>query len=159
MDNLNEDIYNKYFNIVYKYVLKLVRNVDIAEEITQETFFRAIKNINRFKYNCSLTTWFCTIAKNIYYTEYQKNKKVVSIHDINFEKIETEKDIEEFLIDKEEREKLYSRIKKLDITTQNVILLRITEEMPFKEIGLLFNKSENWAKVTFDRGKIKLRKD
>ena len=74
MDNLNEDIYNKYFNIVYKYVLKLVRNVDIAEEITQETFFKAIKNINRFKYNCSLPTWFCTIAKNIYYTEYQKNK-------------------------------------------------------------------------------------
>ena len=69
MDKLNEDIYNKYFNIVYKYILKIAQNESIAEEISQETFYKAIKNIHEFKGNSNIVTWLCTISKNIYYTK------------------------------------------------------------------------------------------
>lgn len=158
MDKLNEDIYNKYFNIVYKYILKIAQNESIAEEISQETFYKAIKNIHEFKGNSNIVTWLCTISKNIYYTEYNRNKKNISFSELQDKVLKNTDSLDEIVIKNEEKEQLHKEIKKLDAITQKVILLRITEELSFKEIAALLNKSENWARVTYYRGKTKIER-
>ena len=158
MDKLNEDIYNKYFNIVYKYILKIAQNESIAEEISQETFYKAIKNIHKFKGNSNIVTWLCTISKNIYYTEYNRNKKNISFSELQDNVLKNTDSLDEIVIKNEEKEQLHKEIKKLDAITQKVILLRITEELSFKEIAALLNKRENWARVTYYRGKTKIER-
>ena len=71
-----EEIYKQYFEIVNKYLFCLTRNSDIAEELTQETFYRAVKKIHTFKGNCKISVWLCEIAKNLWYDELRKNKKL-----------------------------------------------------------------------------------
>ncbi len=158
MDNLNKDIYNKYFNIVFKYCLKLTEDTYAAEDITQETFYKAINNINKFKGNSSILTWLCAIAKNIYYTEYKKNKRVIFFDEIDYSNLKSEENLEETIISKDEKALMNYLISILDENTQKVILLRIKEELSFREIGLIMNKSENWARVTFYRGKRKMER-
>ena len=70
-----EDVYKDYFSVVYKYLYSLSHNENIAEELTQETFYRAVKNINKYKGKCKMSTWLCQIAKNLWYSELKKNKR------------------------------------------------------------------------------------
>ena len=76
-----EQIYEKYFETVNKYLFCLTHNSDISEELTQETFYRAVKNINKFKGNCKMSVWLCQIAKNLWYDELKKNKKSKNIEE------------------------------------------------------------------------------
>ena len=150
-----EQIYKQYFDTVNKYLFCLTRNNDIAEELTQETFCRALKNLNKFKGECKISVWLCQIAKNIWYDYYRKNKKItveeelLDIQDLSTPEDET--------ISKEEKLLLYQKLQKLSQETREVIYLRITGELSFKEIGIILNKTENWARVTFYRGKNQLK--
>ena len=150
-----EQIYKQYFETVNKYLFCLTHNSDISEDLTQETFYRAVKHINTFKGDCKISVWLCQIAKNLWYDELKKNKKVENIEE-DF-KIQAEDDIEEEIIFKESKLELYKKLQKLDKQTREVIYLRITGELSFKEIGDVLNKTENWARVTFYRGKQKLK--
>lgn len=156
MQNI-EEIYDKYFKTVNKYLFCLTKNEDTAENLTQETFYRAVKNINKFKGNCNISTWLCEIAKNAYYDECRKNKKIKYISDEELATVQSNKSVEEITLDSEEKIELYNRIKKLDKNTREVIILRIIGEFSFKEIGNIVNKTETWARVTFYRGKEKLK--
>lgn len=78
-----EEIYKKYYLKIYKYLLYLSHDQDLAEELTQETFYKAIININKFRGDCKLETWLCIIARNLYYKHQKKNKKSVSLEEIN----------------------------------------------------------------------------
>ena len=78
-----EEIYKKYYLKIYKYLLYLSYDQDLAEELTQETFYKAIININKFRGDCKLETWLCIIARNLYYKYQKKNKKSVSLEEIN----------------------------------------------------------------------------
>jgi len=151
-----EQIYIKYFETVNKYLFCLTRNSDISEELTQETFYRAVKKINTFKGNCKMSVWLCQIAKNLWYDELKKNKKIKNIGEEIFS-IQSEEEIEDNIIAKDNKIDLYKKIQKLDEQTKEVIYLRITGELSFKEIGNILNKTENWARVTFYRGKQKLK--
>lgn len=151
-----EKIYEQYFETINKYLFCLTKDWDIAEELTSETFYRAVKKINTYKGECKISTWLCQIAKNLYYDELRKNKKIINI-DYDFSKIEAEDRTEEQVISKEEKVILYKKLQKLDEKTREVIYLRITGEFTFKEIGEILNKTENWARVTFYRGKEKLK--
>ena len=150
-----EQIYKQYFETVNKYLFCLTHNSDISEELTQETFYRAVKKINTFKGDCKISVWLCQIAKNLWYDELKKNKKVENIEEDFL--IQSEDDLEEEVILKESKLDLYKRLQKLDKQTREVIYLRITGELSFKEIGDILNKTENWARVTFYRGKQKLK--
>lgn len=151
-----EQIYKQYFETVNKYLFCLTHNSDISEELTQETFYRAVKKINTFKGNCKMSVWLCQIAKNLWYDELKKNKRTENIgEDILL--IQTEDQIEDKVISNESKLGLYKKIQKLDKQTREVIYLRITGELSFKEIGDILNKTENWARVTFYRGKQKLK--
>ena len=152
-----EKIYEEYFETVYKYLFCLTRNTDISEELTQETFYKAVKNINSFKGDCKISVWLCQIAKNLWYNEYKKNKKIKNINQNELEKIYSNENIENDIILNEEKIILYKKLQKLEEETRNVILLRLTGDLSFKEIGIILNKTENWARVTFYRGKKKLK--
>ena len=154
MQNM-EKIYEQYFETVNKYLFCLTRNYDMAEELTQETFYRAVKKIGTYRGDCKISVWLCQIAKNLWYDQCRKNKKIVN-KDFNLLEIEAQ-NIEDEVISNEEKIILYKRMQKLDEKTREVIYLRITGELSFKEIGDILNKSENWARVTFYRGKQKLK--
>ena len=154
MQNM-EKIYEEYFETVNKYLFCLTRNYDMAEELTQETFYRAVKKIGTYRGACKISVWLCQIAKNLWYDQCRKNKKIVN-KDFDLLEIEAQ-NIEDEVISNEEKIILYKRMQKLDEKTREVIYLRITGELSFKEIGDILNKSENWARVTFYRGKLKLK--
>jgi len=150
-----EEIYKKYFETVNKYLFCLTHNNDISEELTQETFYKAVQKINSFKGDCKISVWLCQIAKNLWYDELRKKEKISNITDI--EDFITPNKTEETVISNNNKMILYQKLQKLDEKTREVIYLRITGELSFKEIGTILNKTENWARVTFYRGKQKLK--
>lgn len=152
-----EQVYKEYFETVNKYLFCLTHNNDISEELTQETFYRAVQKIDTFKGNCKISVWLCQIAKNLWYDEYRKNKKKVNTDEEDIFEIQTIDTIEEQVISNDEKVSWYKKMQKLDNQTREVMYLRITGELSFKEIGIVLNKTENWARVTFYRGKNKLK--
>jgi len=149
-----------YYPLVLGYLLTLTNaNHNLAEELTQETFYRAIKNINSFKGDSKVSTWLCQIAKYTFWQYLDKNgrNKEVPLEEIN--DLSTNELIEDKYLKKEDNSKLYEAINNLDTASRTVILYRIYGELSFKVIGELMNKSENWARVTFYRGKQRLGKE
>ena len=154
-----ETMYKEYFQTVYKYLICLTHNEDIAEELTQETFYKAIQKINTFKDNGKISVWLCQIAKNLWYDELKKIKKIENISEDEFFSIQLMSDIEENIISEEDRKILYKRINNLNEQTKKVIYLRIIGDLNFREIGSILGKTENWARTTFYRGKEKLKEE
>lgn len=157
MQNI-EEVYLEHSKLVYKYLFCLTHNNELAEELTQETFVYAIKEINNFKGNSKLSTWLCQIAKNLWYKELRKIKKakIIPIDEISVN-IKNEEDIETKIIQNNEKEILYKMIEKLPNELREIIYLRIVGEFSFKQIGEILGKNENWARVTFYRGKEKMK--
>ena len=151
-----EKIYEEYFETVNKYLFCLTKNYDISEELTQETFYRAVKKIGTYKGDCKISVWLCQIAKNLWYDQCRKNKKIIS-KEYELLDLKGEDSVEEQIISNDEKITLYKKMQKLDEKTREVIYLRITGELNFKEIGDILNKSETWARVTFYRGKEKMK--
>lgn len=156
MQNM-EEIYKEYFETVKKYLFCLTHNNDIAEELTQETFYKAVKNIQTFKDDCKISVWLCKIAKNTWLDSIKKNKNIKDMADNELFEIESLETTDETVISNQGKLELYKKIQKLDEKTRDVIYLRITGDLNFKEIGDIFNKTENWARITFYRGKQKLK--
>ena len=156
MQNM-EEIYKEYFETVKKYLFCLTHNNDIAEELTQETFYKAVKNIHTFKDDCKISVWLCKIAKNTWLDSIKKNKNIIDMADNELFEIESLETTDETVISNQGKLELYKKIQKLDEKTRDVIYLRITGDLNFKEIGDIFNKTENWARITFYRGKQKLK--
>lgn len=155
-----EEIYKEYSKIVYNYLLSLTGNSEIAEELMQETFYNAVKNINKFRNEASMKTWLCKIAKNKW-IDYLKKSKVsseVSIDEIE-EKFILVNSFEEEFSNKEKVIDLYKKIHNFDEKTREVIYLRIRADLSFKEIGEIMGETENWARVTFYRAKVKLKEE
>ena len=151
-----EQIYEQYFETVNKYLFCLTRNNDIAEELTQETFYKAVKKIDTYKGECKISVWLCQIDKKSWYDYCKKNKKVIRLEEELLE-IQSDETTEEKVISNDEKISLYRKLQKLDERTREVIYLRITGELSFKEIGMILNQTENWARVTFYRGKNQLK--
>lgn len=156
MQNI-EEIYEEYFETVNKYLYCLTHNREISEELTQETFYKAVKKIGTFRGNCKISVWLCEIAKNLWYNELKRNKKFDSLNEENILKMEAPENVEETLIFNDDKINLYKKLQLLDDKTREVVYLRITGELSFKEIADILNKTENWARVTFYRGKQKLK--
>ena len=148
-----EEIYIEYSKQVYKYLFCLTHNDALSEELTQETFYIALKNIKQYRGECKLYVWLCQIAKNLWYKELKKSKKT---DNLNIEEIQlvAYENFENNCINKLD---LINKIKKLDERTQEIIFLKITGKLSFKEIGEILGISENLARVTFYRGKQKIK--
>lgn len=149
-----ESIYSKYFRDVYSFVLSLSRNEKIAEEITQETFFKVLKSIDNFNGHCKINVWLCQIAKNTYFTYLNKQKRF-DTNDITEQA--SESSIEEMLLNKERTFLVHKVLHALDEPYKEVFTLRVFGELSFKQISQLFEKTESWARVTFHRAKHKIQ--
>ena len=151
-----EQIYKKYCKYVYKYLYTLTHNHELSEELMQETFYSAIKNINSFRNDCQIYSWLCQIAKNKWKNYQIRNNKIKIIeYDENIENWLTNDYTEESI----EKIEIHNKIKNLDETSKKIINLRIFAGFSFKEIGQVLNKSENWARVVFYRTKLNLKQN
>lgn len=158
MQNM-EEIYREYAQIIYKYIFCLTKNEDLSEEIMQETFVIAVKEINKFRGDCKISVWLCQIAKHLWFKQIKKEKQKKEIYweDLTSEVLIENEELEEILCKKEERIDLFKRIQKLEEPAKSVMYLKISGDLSFKEIGEILNQSANWARVVFYRGKEKLK--
>ena len=154
MQNI-EEIYKMHSNTVYKYLFCLTDNEDLSEELTQETFAIAGKEINKFKGECKVSVWLCQIAKHLWYKELKKKKTNIPIQEI--ENLQETKTVEDIVFEKEDKLKLFKNIQKLDEKSRELIYLRMIGNLDFTEIGEILGKTANWARVNFYRAKQKIR--
>lgn len=151
-----QEVYTLYFKDVYKYVLALCRDEHMAEEVTQETFFKALKNIDSFRGQCKLYVWLCQIAKNTYYSMVAKEKKRTFEDGISEEGSDA---LESALLTKESAFEIHKVLHGLEEPYKEVFSLRVFGELSFRQIGQLFGKTESWARVTYHRARLKIREE
>ncbi len=147
-----EEIYRENYPIVYGYLLSLCEDPLLAEELTAETFLKAIQNIRRFDGTCKPSTWLCTIGKNLYFNECKRQKRHVPLEE-SLHKMAASP--EEQYIEKDLAQRLLRTAKLLEPPYRQVFFLRL-EGLSFREIGTVMEKTENWARVTCFRAKVKL---
>ena len=150
-----EEIYREYASMVYKYLISLTRDEDLAEELVQETFYQAIKSSNKYDESCKISTWLCDIAKNVLIT-YRRKHPV--LEDVDETEVATDS-AEAEAIGNVSRVKLLKKIHDMEEPYKEVIYLRVFGGLSFAEIGEIIGKNENYARVTFYRGKEKLGKE
>ena len=154
-----EDIYKTYADEVKKFLICLTSDVDLAEELTQETFYQAVKSINRYNGKCKMSVWLCQIAKHSFYNYLKKHKQTFSIEELteNGTTIADKQDLPDIKIESRDTYiSIHKEIHWLDEPYKEIFLLRTLSELSFREIGEIFSKNENWARVTYYRAKTKL---
>lgn len=152
-----DEIYEAYFDYVFRYMKNLTHNESLAEEITSETFFKALNAIDSFRGDCNIRVWLCQIAKNCYYNYLKKNKRLEP-NDAQPEQIADDESPEELTVRKDDLENIRSLLHELSEPYKEVFMWRVFGELTFKQIGVLFHKTENWACVTYHRARQKLIK-
>lgn len=187
-----EEVYRKHAQTVYRYLLSRTGNSDVSEELTQETFYQAVKSANKFNGSCTVVTWLCAIAKNkLREYERKRNRELLigntenaavsaatapqPLHGektdssakrrqapgsaANLQDTQTVTSAESEIISSENRVELMMALQQLDAGVREVIYMRLFGELSFGEIGEVLGRSENWARVTFYRGKERLKKN
>ncbi|MFJ7370628.1 RNA polymerase sigma factor [Lysinibacillus sp. NPDC098008] len=150
------EIYQEYGTLVYRFLMSLTQHEQLAEELTQETFYQAIKSADKFKGNSKVSTWLCQIAKHLWFQELAKRKRQEGQSELLDDHDDPSPTPDQILFSSENKVELFRLIHKLSETNKEVMLLRINGDFSFKEIGEVFGKSENWARVTFYRAKQKI---
>ena len=145
-----EQIYTTYFRDVFLYVRRLSGDEHIAEEITAETFFRALRTIDKFRGDCDMRVWLCQIAKNYYYSYLEKNSRTESL---DMAAAEHAPSFEQILSKREQALQIQRILHTIPEPYKEVFMWRVYAELSFKQIGQVFGKSENWACVTYHRAR------
>jgi RNA polymerase sigma-70 factor (ECF subfamily) len=152
-----EAAYQRYFSAVHRYTLRLTRDAHTAEELTAETFFRALKAWKRFDpQQCDVRIWLCQIAKNLWISQLRKQGRTFPLEDQFEEPASPVLSMERLLENKEDARRLHALLHQLEEPYKEVFGLRTFGELPFAEIAALFQKTEGWARVTYHRAKLKL---
>lgn len=149
-----QKIYEKYSKSVYRFLLSLTRDNTMAEELLQETFYRALLHIDQFEGRSSLYTWLCQIGKNAWLKECRKNNiyTAVSIDELT-DVMLNEPSPEEQVIRKEDYIRVRHAVLNLSEPYKDVFILHTYADVKLKEIAMLYGKSESWARVTYYRAK------
>jgi len=153
-----EKLYNTYYMQVYSYLITLTKCQDTAEEITQTTFFKAMTTEKKYRGSSGELTWLCAIAKNLFLDDVKKKK---SRSHVELEESHTEESdkrgIEHALADEDSAFRIHQVLHALEEPYKEIFQLRVFGELSFQKIGLLFEKSENWARVTYHRARLKIQ--
>ncbi|MBR5319355.1 MAG: sigma-70 family RNA polymerase sigma factor [Peptococcaceae bacterium] len=157
MQNM-EDVYRTYAVPVKRYVMSLCNDNALADDITAETFYKAVQHIDQF-HDGKLFTWLCAIARNTWLDAVKKkeNQNTSISEEMEIYLADDSRLPEDSCVQKDERLTLYRQIQRLESEAKDVVYLRIFAELSFKEIGSILGKTENWARVTFYRSKEKLK--
>ena len=152
-------IYRDNFIKVYRYILSMSGDPHLAEDVTQETFFRALQRLNDFRGDCSLTTWLCRIARNQYLNQVSRQSRIREITKQHPPDTITDSSAETELIRKEQASEIITALQRLDEPYKEVFSLRTFSELSFREIGNMFGKNDNWARVIYHRAKLKVKEE
>ncbi len=152
-----DEIYHDYFDPVYRYMLSLSRNPHAAEEITQETFFKALRSLDQFRGESSMKSWLCTIARNLWISEQRKKKMQPMDEAENLPEPGTNP--EESVMRREESMNIHRLLHHLEEPYREVFTLRTLGQLSFRDIGELFGKSANWACVVYHRARHRLKEE
>ncbi len=149
-----DEIYNLYAVDLYKFILKLSHNESLAMDILQDTMLKAVMSADKFKGESSVKTWLCTIARNEYYNHLKRadNNNLPLDEALNVHG----EPLEHCFTDKSQALQIHRILHKLDEPYKEIFTLRVFAELRFSDIGGIFGKSENWARVTFFRAKEKI---
>lgn len=153
--NAMDEIYKKHARTVYGFLLSRTANPDLSEELTQETFYRAIKTISSFRGDSNISTWLCGIAKRVWYEHLRKQKKWEALEG---QELPTAS-VEEEVFRKWDNLQLVKALHRLEDPMKEVMYLRLIGDLTFAQIGEIMGRSENWARVNFYRGKEKIMKE
>ena len=149
-----EKIYKDYFNDVFLYIRRLSGDEHVAEGITGETFFKAMKAIKNFRGECDIRVWLCQIAKNCYYTHIKKAGRYAEVEDIEaLEAAERSDSVEEHVLSRDEAARIRAVLHDVKDPYKEVFMWRVFADLSFKQIGQIFGKTENWACVTYHRAR------
>lgn len=152
-----EELYSENSKIVYHFLYSQCHDTSLAEDLTQETFLQAYKSLESFDGSCKISVWLCQIAKHLFYRHLQKAGRELPAQDEEItEKLFVTKSTEDTAIAKLELVDVLKEMQKLPPQMREVIYLRVTGNLSFKEIGEIMGRSENWARVNFYRGKEQL---
>lgn len=152
-----EEMFSRYFGRVYKFALKLTRSTEQAEDITQQTFYRALEKIDSFEGRSDVGTWLCSIAKNEYFDRCRKKKEQPyepgssvfgGVAGDVAEKVQLE----------HQRMQIHRHLHGLDEPYREVFMLRVFGELKYAQIASLFGRTESWARVTFYRAKLEIQR-
>uniref|UniRef100_UPI004025C4CB RNA polymerase sigma factor n=1 Tax=Agathobacter sp. TaxID=2021311 RepID=UPI004025C4CB len=149
-----EKLYNSYYMQVYSYVVTIVKDQSLAEEITQNTFFKAMTAKRTYEGKASELTWLCSIAKNLAMDECRKNSKYAELDE---EMLEQPDNMTKAVEDKDTALRIHLVLHELEEPYKEVFQLRVFGELPFAQIGMIFGKTENWARVTYHRARLKIK--
>ena len=151
MDSMSA-VYQRHAQTVYKFLLSLCHDPDLAEELTQETFYQAVRSADRFGGRCKVSVWLCQIARNQYLSLCRERKRRGEL-----EKDPGDDGIERGFADRDAARRLHRLLHDLPEPYKEVFSLRTFGELPFAQIGELFGKTESWARVTYFRARQKLK--
>lgn len=152
-----QEVYDLYFKDVYLFAYSLTKDKHLAEDITSETFIRALNSLDSFKGDSHIRVWLCQIAKNYYFSYLKKNKRILPTELLSEEKADI--NIESMIIASEEAMKVHTILHRLKEPYKEVFSLRVFGELSFKDIGHIFGKTDNWACVTYHRARNKIRNE
>lgn len=150
-----DEIYREHSKTIYRYLLSLTHDADKSEELTQETFYQAVKSIDRYDGSCKMTTWLCAIAKNSLAAYRRKHAETVDLDELTANAASAESKTLGAIGQIELMRKLHA----LAGDTREVMYLRLLGDLSFREIGDILTRTENWARVTYYRGREKLKKE
>ena len=151
-----ERLYNAYYMRVFSYVMTMAGDRQTSEEITQEAFFRAFSKSAEFRNESDEVTWLCAIAKNCFVDETRRRNKTGPIPE---ELPASGRSIEQQVTDKDSSFRIHAALHTMDEPYREVFELRIFGELSFSQIGTIFGKTENWARVTYHRARLKLQEE
>ena len=154
-----ERIYRAYFGRVYHYLLSLCRDHHLAEELTADTFFKALRSLQDFRGDSDPGTWLCAIARNLYISHLRKQQPTQSLADLPDVPAPGAPDPAILAEQQDGLMGLYARLHRLTEPYKEVFLLRVLGQLSFRQIGQLFGKTENWACVTYHRARKKLQEE
>ena len=152
-----ETIYHRYFTDVELYLRAICKDASLAEELTEQVFFQALKALPTFRGDCDIRTWLCSMGRNAYLSHLRKTRPTEDISELSVP--DPQKPVEERIEDKEQAMAIHRVLHDLPEPYKEVFSLRVFGQLSFADIGSLFGKTQNWACVTYHRAKQKIQKE
>ena len=150
-----ETIYRQYFRDVELYLRAICRDESLAEELTEQVFFQALKALPKFRGDCDIRTWLCSMARNCYLSHLRKAKPTEDMSEIQIP--DPKQAVEEQVADKQQAMAIHRILHDLPEPYKEVFSLRVFGELSFSQIGELFGKTESWARVTYHRARLRIK--
>ena len=156
MKNELDQIYREYAGDIYAYALSICRNEAMAQDILQDTMLKAVTSYDTFRGDCSVKSWLCAIAKNLFYDEQRRLKRQTALPDPGEQASQADL-TEKPVIDGEMSFRIHTILHELSEPYREVFELRVFGELSFRQIGQIFQKTETWARVTYHRARLKIQ--